>query len=78
MNWKEERTQIKYTIKDTETLYEKFKSGKITEPYTNPLYYQRDYMLTIALYLHWYRQAYHHPNSNDDTSPFLEKLELQV
>ena len=41
--WEEERTQINYTIKDTEILREKFKSENTTESHINPLYYQRDY-----------------------------------
>ena len=38
----EEKAQIKYTIKDTRILHEKFKTEKIMESHANPLYYKRD------------------------------------
>jgi len=56
MNLEEEKTQIKYTIKDTKILRGQLKSKKITEPHANLLHSQREYKrkrenLTASLYL---------------------------
>ena len=82
MIWEEKRIQIKYPIKDTRILREKFKPKKITEPHANPLYYQKDYRKKREPHSHSvFTMAYTHThicylNSNDNTTLFIQKIRV--